>query len=95
MDIAVLNLVFTVFLGVVSVAGGWVLKLITDNIKEAKLEIKTVKTEQTQFYDKLYRLNAHIPSKYISREEVDNKLGLIHEELKLVNSKIDEKVGKK
>lgn len=78
---------FNLALGVAAFFGGWVLKTVSQNVRD-------LQSADTKLADKVNQLQVLVVGDYVHRAEFDRKIDAVFAALRRIEDKLDEKADK-
>jgi predicted transcriptional regulator len=75
--------VVNALIGIVTTVGGWLMKTMTDRIKE-------VEEDNDELWEKLNDISISLPEKYVSKNELTQLMQKIEHRLDRIDDKLDQ-----
>jgi hypothetical protein len=88
------QILFNIIIAIAAFFGGWVLKMIYDDIKSCDGKIGDLQKTDQKLFERVGDIETHIAGKYMPRDEITSMFGAVFSKLDKIIDKLDGKADK-
>ncbi len=88
------QIIFNLLILIAGTFGGWILKMIYDDIKSCDGKIVKLQDTDQKLFDRVGEIETHIAGKYMPRDEITSMFSAVFSKLDKIIDKLDGKADK-